>query len=125
MKKIRRKTNCWIWPYTKNGSGYGTIGRERKVLDAHRFLYEILVRKVPFNCELDHLCGNRLCVNPAHLEPVIHRENCLRGKQTKLTAEDVKYIKKMAGTYNQREIAERYGISHQLVSMILRGKRWA
>jgi hypothetical protein len=43
-------------------------------------MYEIEVRPIPDSLELDHLCRNRLCVKPGHLEPVTHRENTRRGK---------------------------------------------
>jgi len=124
MKKVQRKTDCWIWPYSKGRDGYGRIWRDGKVHDAYKFLYETLVRKVPANCELDHLCENKLCVNPSHLEPVSHKENCRRGKQTKLTVQDVKQIRKMGGTFSQREIAEKFGVSRASIGLILQGKRW-
>lgn len=80
MKKVQRKTECWIWPYSKNGNGYGIIGKGKKLFDAHKFVFEILVRIIPANCELDHLCRTKLCVNPTHLQPVSHAENCRRGR---------------------------------------------
>jgi hypothetical protein len=46
---------------------------------AHRLVYEELVGPIPEGMELDHLCRNTSCVNPAHLEPVPHRVNVLRG----------------------------------------------
>src|SRR3546814_19356891 len=47
---------------------------------AHRISYELCVGPIPEGMELDHLCRVRRCVNPAHMEPVTHRENVLRGE---------------------------------------------
>lgn len=75
-------TGCWIWIGAYNGDGYGciTIGRapNRKVLGAHNFAYQIMVGAVRKGYELDHLCRNRWCCNPGHLELVTKRENLLR-----------------------------------------------
>lgn len=124
MKKPQRKTDCWIWAYSKNGNGYGVICRGKKVVDAHKFLFELLVRKVPHGTELDHLCKNKLCVNPTHLEPVSHAENCRRGKQTKLTPKNVKWIRKMSSVMTQQKIADKFGVSRASIGYILQGKRW-
>lgn len=47
---------------------------------AHRVAYELFVAEIPEGFDLDHLCRNRGCVNPDHLEPVTRRENLLRGE---------------------------------------------
>lgn len=76
---------CWIWPGALNRAGYGSVttrfDNERGYLTriAHRVAYEIIVGPVPAGAELDHLCRQRACVNPKHLEPVSHRENVRRG----------------------------------------------
>lgn len=73
---------CWIWtgPCAK---GYGRVSvREagsRRSMQIHRYAYEQLVGPIPDGLQLDHLCRNRACCNPAHLEPVTSRENTLRG----------------------------------------------
>ena len=51
----------------------------RKMIQAHRVAYELVKGKIPAGLELDHLCRNRICCNPAHLEAVTGRENSLRG----------------------------------------------
>lgn len=73
---------CWEWTASKR-NGYGQISRGRTgqgVAYAHRAVYEELLGALPEGTELDHLCRNPGCVNPAHLEPVTHRENLLRGE---------------------------------------------
>ena len=74
---------CWLWTGSLDAAGYGRIylGPEvgRPGL-AHRASYEMAVGPVPDGLVLDHLCRVRRCVNPAHLEPVTHRENVLRGE---------------------------------------------
>ena len=71
---------CWPWTASKNAWGYGAFSLERKSMGAHRFAYELLVGSIPDRLTLDHLCRNRACVNPHHLEAVSDRTNILRGQ---------------------------------------------
>ena len=70
---------CWVWTGTTNGRGYGRFGVEHHMVYPHRFSYELLVGPIPLKLTIDHLCRNRLCVNPSHLEVVTQQENILRG----------------------------------------------
>ena len=69
---------CWNWQGGKRGNGYGSFYDGRTV-PAHRYCYEALVGDIPAHLEPDHLCRNRACVRPDHLELVTHQENTRRG----------------------------------------------
>lgn len=76
--------DCWNWTASLNSHGYGQFmaalhGRHKRPHPAHRVVYELLVGPIPEGLELDHLCRNRRCVNPDHLEPVTRSENIRRG----------------------------------------------
>lgn len=66
---------CWPWLGAIAPSGYGRVHSRW----AHRLSYEFLVGPIPAGLDIDHLCRNRLCVNPAHLEPVTRLVNVRRG----------------------------------------------
>lgn len=73
--------HCWVWKKGKNPLGYGQLRLSRtEKVQAHRYVYELIKGPIPEGLELDHLCRNRACCNPEHLEPVTHRINILRGE---------------------------------------------
>jgi hypothetical protein len=77
---IDKSGDCWDWLGQMHSQGYGVISTAGKMHLAHRFVYEKEVGPIPAGLTLDHLCRNRKCVNPEHLEPVTIGENARRGK---------------------------------------------
>ena len=75
-------TGCWNWVGQLNCNGYGQCCSGGKLKRAHRVVYEGFLGPIPPGLILDHLCRNRRCCNPWHLEPVTHRENNLRARRT-------------------------------------------
>lgn len=72
------KNGCWMWLRAIKNNGYGEIMVNQKFYYSHRFMYEKKKGKIPKNYQLDHLCRNRWCCNPEHLEPVTQKENIRR-----------------------------------------------
>ena len=87
--RVEYTDSCWVWKGAArkhglgNGGGYGRVGWRGTVLYAHRLAYELRVGPIAEGMTLDHLCGNRLCVRPDHLEPVSRGENVRRALKGK------------------------------------------
>lgn len=130
---------CWIWTAAKNENGYGVMNRgDNRLIKAHRMSMRIdLGRTLAPSEKVRHACDNPPCVNPAHLSVGSQLENIhdavSRGRHKhgdigaeKLSSQDVEQIRieSSAGRSNT-DIAERFGVTQPMVSMIVNGKRWA
>ncbi len=69
---------CWLWTAGTNGWGYGSFWNGTASVGAHVFAYESTIGQVPAGLTIDHLCENKRCCNPAHMEPVTAAENTRR-----------------------------------------------
>lgn len=133
---------CWEWKGSVNGKGYGQVavgiydGRVSRPSLAHRVSYTVF-KGDPGNRPLRHTCDNPPCINPDHLIPGTTAENAadmsMRHRNPTgeyrsdavLSSDDVASIKDRysSGGVSQRALADEYGCSQQLVSLIVRGLR--
>jgi hypothetical protein len=70
---------CWTWMRYRSKAGYGYLRVDGNGVLAHRLSYSVFREPIPEGMTIDHLCRNRGCINPDHLEAVTIGENGLRG----------------------------------------------
>lgn len=120
------KNGCWIWQLSKN-VGYGRIRIDgKKEYRAHRYYYEKYKGIIPQGMQLDHLCRNRACVNPEHLEVVTNAENSRRGKRAKLNWKKVGEIRELNPITKRDyvEVAKKYGVDESTIRSVVYNKSW-
>jgi HNH endonuclease len=77
---VQRGTNCWIWIGGTHPKGYGRYAVTHNLTEyAHRFAHEFFFGPIPKHLQCDHLCRNKRCVNPIHIEITTGHINTMRG----------------------------------------------
>ena len=123
-------THCHEFTGSKNASGYGQTNVDGKNQPAHRVAYQHWIGDIPHKYDVSHICHNRKCINPDHLEAVTHADNVRqsiidnngRKKPVKLSAEQKKEIYDNRTT-SHTELARKYNISLMTITTIIRTHR--
>ena len=114
---------CWRWTGAKHRKGYGKVRIRGRECIAHRVAFELSGGVIPAGLQLDHLCRNRACVNPEHLEPVTNAENGRRGASAKLTIDDVTFIRSSPDRPGM--LASQFGVHRNTIYKARKRQSWA
>ena len=139
----KNPNECWPWlgqkrkPKGNAISGYGRLEFRKKQYTAHKLVWELHNKtKVPEGYCVCHVCDNPECVNPNHLflgsiqdnnDDKLKKKRQQKGEgvhTSKLTEEDVKYIKSLPEGFNQSEVARQFGVYPSAIWNIVNGQRW-
>lgn len=125
--EIDETTGCITWGGRLNGDGYAIMTIGGDTVRVHKLMWESRNGRVPDGLVLDHLCRNRACINPDHLEAVTPAENVRRGALTRLRIWEVRVIKRSlaTGEVSLQDVADTFGISLSHAYGIAAGRRWA
>ena len=78
-RAVRDELGCLVWQRPLNADGYGQMHYDGQGRYAHQVAYLLTHGELPAGLQIDHLCRNKACIEPSHLEAVTPRENTLRG----------------------------------------------
>lgn len=117
-EQVAKTDGCWFWRGGTNKQGYGQMAAFSTNVLAHRFAYEVYIGLIPRGFELHHICENRVCVKPDHLEVVTREENIARTPRLQ-RARSLRYDtysseirrRRAALGWTREELAEAAGVS--------------
>lgn len=124
---LGHSTPCWIWQQGVISTGYGLLRNPntREKTLAHRYYYEQKYGLIPKSVQLDHLCRNRTCVNPDHIELVTPAVNVRRGLAAKLTPEKAREIRRLHGQgLSYQQIATRFKVHKETIAAVVKRRTW-
>lgn len=101
--RVGAPDECWPWLAGRSGSGYGHVGQG---VYAHRRAFELTRGEIPPGLTIDHLCCNRLCCNPGHMEPVSRGENARRGEKNRRTRSGGRVLSARTACKNNHEYTD-------------------
>ncbi len=151
-RRVLKGDGCWEWQAARSGfqNRYGVLGVRRRLVYAHRFSWQLHNGDIPAGMLVCHKCDNPICVRPDHLflgtpkdnsQDAVRKGRMARGErsgaflnrgtmrgernpQSKLTVNDVREIRRLAGTETRDEIGRRFGVHPGYVSLILNRRTW-
>lgn len=125
VRRGRDPGDCWEWLGAKTADGYGKKQFGGRCIGASRWLWEQLHGPIAPGRVLAHTCGNRGCVNPAHLRESTQAAANRAGESASLVAGDVEDIRAQRGKQTAASLAEVYGVSPLTIRDIWRRSSWA
>lgn len=134
--RVNKTASCWLYTGGKKHNGYGLLNIKGRMIQAHRFSYELANGPIPEGQYVLHKCDTPACVNPGHLflgtqtdnmvdkiakGRVLRGERCVRSK---LTEAQARKIKSLAWQVPSPLLAKEYGVGPGTIRAIWKGRSW-
>ena len=147
--QIDADSGCWLWPLARNGYGYPVVSHQGKQVTAHRLAFVLAGRKLAAGARLAHVCGERACINPAHMKALqggdfIKWQRATYGwartaagkaraaigrrqaSDVKLDYDKAREIRaRYAAGESLRALGRAYGVNGTTIHAVVQGRRWA